>query len=68
MRTLPALLALLIAISAVNARPCHLKGICYALDNSRSISAAEYEQIKKSTLTSSVKFAVSGEPTEHSAS
>ncbi len=65
---IPAILCIILAAFGVaNAQKCRLQGICYALDNSGSISADEYEQIKNFTLRSSRNFAVSGVPTEYSA-
>ncbi len=68
MRTLPALLALLIAIGVVSADdPCHLKGICYALDNSGSVSG-HYHKITKFTVDSARTFAAANVQTKYSAS
>lgn len=52
--------SVLIVVSAfftlVNAQ-CRLRGICYALDNSGSISSREYQQVKTFTLASARSFA-----------
>ena len=67
MHTLPALFALLIAIGVVNARACHLRGICYALDNSGSVSG-HYDKITNFTVASARTFAPANVQTEYSAS
>ncbi len=67
MKTVTLIFAVLTAFGIANAQTCRVRGICYALDNSGSISAAEYEQIKNFTVTSSRNFAIPGVPTEYSA-
>ena len=67
MHTLATLIVLFIAIGVVNAQPCRLQGICYALDNSGSVSG-NYGQIKSFTVASARTFASPDVQTSYSAS